>query len=198
MKATSCCSGSLAAFNIGNNMTEPVQVDNTIKGVGFGGDPRTKIIPGVGISPLPVQDRLTARLSVIHERRSAGGNPTEVTSAFALPLKTEEQPYQRYMKLDDAAGFVALERGWLQDAETSFIVIQNTTGANRGTNPSAEELAAISRVIVEVWLGDETQPQAVPIIRPGAFFTAEIPDASAIRLRCVVGKASICVTVYPR
>ena len=120
--------------------------------------------------------------------------PTAVESVFSRPLSTEEQPYTRKAKVNEA--WVPVETGWLLGA--GMLHLANEEGRFQQVQPTPGERAAAARKVVEVGLAVAEGEVAVCwLLRPGESLRAEPAEVGRLRLRCREGVARVTVNVFP-
>ena len=91
----------------------------------------------------------------------SGGQPRLVESRFSRKLESDEQPYERHLKVGVEGA--PLDCGWIEKA--SQLVITNEEGRNLQVNPTDEEREELQRKVLE--LGYEDCPVPLCLIHPG-------------------------------
>ena len=133
--------------------------------------------------------------AVVHQ--AAGKQPTATTTLFSRALESDEQPWQRDVKV--GAAWQPLDRGWIEDA--GQVVVENTEGKRLSVNPTLGEKSRIDEQVIEVGAEDKNgQVVAFALVPPRGESARWYPaDVAKIRLRSLSGdpiRAS--VTVHPR
>lgn len=135
------------------------------------------------------KDRLTVVETVYH--RPFGQDPTAVETGFTRELKTAEQVYTR--RLTATEDWQSLDCGWLESC--SSLSIENLAGKNLQVVPSEEERAEIAKQVIEICpLGWDGFPW---LVYPGESMRACPSMVTALRIRCLSGKAKFIVSLVP-
>ena len=144
-----------------------------------------------------------ARLGIVEQIYCypPGAAPTLIDLREGFWLETDEQPYQRKLKV--GTEWQPLDCGWLEGKGVSLLVLVNEEGKHLTVVPSEQQKAAVSGRVVE--LGVQTMygmgdaPGIVPIapLRPGLSLRFAPADAKALRLRSRAGEARVTLTLFP-
>ncbi len=152
---------------------------------------------------LPKQKR-SNRIAVVEMVyfQETGVSPIAITTRFSRKLHSDEQPCIRKIKIGQ--DWLPVEMGWVRDC--GMLVINNDEGKFK-TNPSEDQLATVSKMIVEVAVQPPEEKNrnmhSPPKIGPQLF--AVIPPQESLRLipsgnlvvRCRSGIARITINAFP-
>lgn len=106
--------------------------------------------------------------------------------SYNIPLRSMDQPFERRILLTEEPKTLKELGCWLDDC--SLITVHNETGSMMHRVPTVDQQADISSAVVQV--------DAV-LVRPGRDCRFEPVSFDAILLRCLKGKATIKLVVYP-
>lgn len=137
-----------------------------------------------------IQDRVTVVETVYHA--PAGRSPTPIESRFERKLETDEQLYQRYMKVGEK--WTPLDCGWLGE-NVGMLLIHNEEGLNLFTIPTEEELAAINARVVELSYNRTGEGW---LVLPRESMRACPSSTKGLFMRCRSGEANITVSLIPK
>jgi hypothetical protein len=125
--------------------------------------------------------------------QQVGDQPAQFGAQWSRRIATDEQPYQRRMKVGPE--WKPIDRGWITNCE--LLLIENNEGRFTQTNPSDEERKAAASKVVEVGL---LMPigavMAFARIKPGESCRFQPCDLDFIMIRCRQ-EASITITLIP-
>ncbi len=167
--------------------------------LGPGDSPRKLLGPGdLPARPSPHEMQpMTNRVAVIETilHQLAGEQPTSIENRFARELETDEQSYDRKVKIGE--NWTLLDLGWVANVGgPSIIVIVNEEGRNLQVNPSEEERKAIDAKVIELCSGrcEDLEPEW--FIPPGESFRGS--PLKPVYLRCRQGIAKVRLFIIPR
>lgn len=136
--------------------------------------------------------RLTVVERVYHQQ--IGSEPFAVESVFSRTLDSEEEHYQRTVKVND--GWTKLDCGWVSAA--SVLILRNEEGVFRHTNPTPEEEAEVALRVVELGLQIGAYVETTDEVRPQESIRRCPVDLSRLMVRCRHGAAKLRLTLIPR
>lgn len=146
------------------------------------------------------KDRLTLRISIVHEHR--GDKPQGFEQSYWKMLKTEGDDGQTCQRRRPAVEeWKPLYLDQHRETGTAgLIVVWNLAGLDLVVNPTDKEKAAIAKQIVHVAsLDEQGQPLGmVLVIPPGEFQTITVADPLKLGIRSLSGQTSYRVTIFPR
>lgn len=150
---------------------------------------------GVNVEPQSV-DPSKARLTVVERvyHQPPDGDGFAVESTFARELQSDEERYQRTMKVNE--GWTQLDCGWVSAA--SVLIIKNEEGVFRLVNPTPEEEAEAALRVLEVGLQIGTYVEPLDEIHPQESIRRCPVDLSRLVMRCRHGAAKFRLTLIPR
>lgn len=150
------------------------------------------------------------RLTVLPKRQSPKTRITIVNSAYFQPvdgdpklfdrkwsqaLTTDEEPYQRKMKVGEE--WQPLESGWL-NGEASLLVIQNLK-PRFDHNLSEAELKEVEEKAVELGSALYTDQKSVQVFSTVSVGRdVQIEPIGRLMIRCAKGEAQVQYTFYPK
>ena len=149
---------------------------------------------GEGAEPLST-NRLTVVENVYFQEYD--GQPSGITSRFGQSLESEEQAYNRKIRI--GSGWQSLDCGWVEDA--AQLVISNEEGKHLQAYPTEEEQAAIAAKVIEVsfeCLPPGHSPPCMWEILPGQTMRGRPSNVKQILVRCRSGVARAIVFAIPR
>lgn len=138
-----------------------------------------------------------ARLGIVEQIYCypPGAAPTLIDLREGLWLETDEQPYQRKLKVGPE--WQHLDCGWLEGNGTSLLVLVNEEGKHLTVVPSEQQKTALALRVVDVGVFSQGLLATVAVLRPGLSLRFEPADAKALRLRSRSGEARVTLTLFP-
>jgi len=137
-----------------------------------------------------MKDRLAAVGTVYHQ--PFGEGPTSIEFRFSRELEAKEQLYSRHIKVSEA--WELLDCGWIKSA--GMLVITNDEGKHQQVKPTAGELEAISKRIVEVAYGRSGKHGW--LIPPGESMIGCPSNVQGLYIRCHSNTARCTVHLIPQ
>ncbi len=139
-----------------------------------------------------LKSRVTVVETVYHQH--AGESATSIESRFARNLETQEQLYQRRLKIGKS--WTPLDCGWLE--EVSMLVIHNEEGQNLLVHPTPEEKEKTNAKVIEVSHTPNPNNNTSWIIPPGESMRACPASIRDLYLRCRCGEARVTLNAIPK
>lgn len=144
-----------------------------------------------------------ARLGIVEQIYCypPGAAPTLIDIREGLWLETDEQPYQRKLKVGPE--WQPLDCGWLDGKGVSLLVLVNEEGKHLTVIPSEQQKAALALRVVEVGaqtlygMGDAPGVVLLALLHPGLSLRFWPADAKSLRLRSRAGEARVTMTLFP-
>ncbi len=123
---------------------------------------------------------------MVHQQQGADAVNGGV-EPYCFDLKSDEQPFKRTTVIGEE--WVSLvELGcWIK--QCSFVVISNEEGKRLDRIPDADGRAYIAARVVRISGGHKVLPGRHALFSP--------EDLTAVRIRCLLGKAKVTLTVFP-
>ena len=147
-------------------------------------------------APSVPKDFLTVVETVYH--RPFGQEPKSAEFRFSRELETNEQVYERRLKVGEE--WQPLDCGWLGD-NVGMLSIHNHEGESLQVNPTDEEQESISKRIVELaydYVDMSEYDYGSWLVPPGESFRGYPRSPKELRIRCQSGTAWITLYLYPR
>lgn len=138
-------------------------------------------------APVVLKSRMTVVDSVYFQPPHEEATVTDCR--FSCELESDEQPYQRQMKVGET--WQPLDRGWLDSA--AMLVVRNDEGRFTQEQPTREDRAKAAAKVVVLAFGD----RPAVLVRPGRSARFEPNLLEEITLRCESGTARVTVTLIP-
>lgn len=139
-------------------------------------------------SAVDMQDRVTIHFTMAHQ--TLHGDPTELKNTYHVWLETREQPWCRRVQVGPQRQAL-LADCWVKNP--GMFALQNRTAFTKSVNPSKEEIDAVAKQVVEVWLPGAVLPL---LVRPAAFVMLDLTDLTSIEICCQSGIAACTLTVF--
>lgn len=134
--------------------------------------------------------RVTVVEQVYHQ--ILNGQPHLVESRFSRDLESDEQAYERRLKVGEAG--VPLDCGWVTKA--SQLLIINEEGRNLQVNPTDEERKKLSEKVLEVYYVQSlTSPW---LVLPGESMRGCPSTLEGLRIRSQSGIIRFTLHVIPK
>lgn len=124
-----------------------------------------------------------------------GSNPSLVEFRYARPLQSDEQVYERSLKIGKS--WQKIDSGWLD--RVSLLVISNKEGEQQFTQPTREEVSQLATKTIEIGVQwpNEASPTSLFIVRPGMVFQVEPNNLGVLYLRSERGPTKCSITLFP-
>lgn len=161
---------------------------------------RWERLRGMGLRPTSIEilkehgmNRITVVERIYFE--ADGQEPVHVDSSYSVPVKTNEQPFSRVLKVGGT--WVPLPVGWFEDGKCSLLSISNQ-GVRRAQGrgqPSKEEKEQMDRAVLEMVFSDNHE--GMELVPPGASRRTRPLDLRELAIRCQEGECWITVTIFP-
>jgi hypothetical protein len=129
--------------------------------------------------------------TVVHQ--AAGKQPTAISAMFSRPLKSDEQPWQRDVKIGPE--WQPLDHGWVETA--GQVVVENVEGKRLQLVPTVEERGEVDRMVIEIGVDDNGVVAFARVPPRGESARWYPADVSKVRLRSLSGTIRASVTVHP-
>ena len=136
------------------------------------------------------QSRVTVVEQVYHQILNE--QPHLVESRFSRGLQSDEQAYERRLKVDE--GGMPLDCGWLTEA--SQLLIINEEGRNLQVIPTDEERKELAKKVLEIFFGD--RPDNCWLVPPGESMRACSNTLHALKIRSQSGTIRFTLHVIPK
>lgn len=140
-------------------------------------------------------DKSTARILLLQTLyyQSANSEPISAEGRYTKLLQTDEQPYQRRMKVTDE--WKPLDAGWVESA--SYYCVENLEGKYIQTIPTLEQRSEDAKRIIELGIASPIGVLRFASLSPGEFMAVPYKDVRNVRIRCLHESAKVNITVYP-
>jgi hypothetical protein len=108
---------------------------------------------------------LKSEITVVEQvyHQLSGSQPRAIESRFSRELESDEQPYERHLKVGEES--VPLDCGWIKEA--SQLVIINEEGKGLQANPTDEERKGLACKILEIsYVDHPTECFTISLLKP--------------------------------
>lgn len=171
-------------------------------------EPEVSVDEEAKIPPTPIKH---SRVSVVESvyYQAVGEQPTPYLHKFSRTLASDEQPYQRRVKVGEL--WAPLDTGWI--TQPGMLILANPAHIFQ-RQPSAEELLTASANVIEVGVApqepepittrtqwSEPRPGArvivFSLIRPGESVRLSPPNKAQFFVRCLASEIKAVITALP-